>query len=90
MTEQINPDRTIWHVPVELEEENGGLNSENGGINLLLKTIKQYRGERTMFFQEKLHLPKRTVERWLKTLRDEKKIEFRGSKKSGGYWLVEQ
>jgi predicted HTH transcriptional regulator len=102
MTEQINPDRTIWHVPVELEEDNvginsenvglndadGGLNSENGGINLLLKTIKQYRGERTMFFQEKLHLPKRTVERWLKTLRDEKKIEFRGSKKMAviGWW----
>jgi predicted HTH transcriptional regulator len=75
MTEQINPNRTIWNIPIELEEK-------NGGINLLHETIKQYQGERTLFFQEKLHLPQRTIERWLKKLRDDKVIEFRGSKKA--------
>ncbi len=27
----------------------------------------------------------RTIERWLKQLRDEDKIEFKGSAKTGGY-----
>jgi hypothetical protein len=140
MTEQINPDRTIWHIPVELEEEHvglndadvglnsenvgindadGGLNSENGGINeadvglnsenvglneadvglnsenvglnFLLELIERYPGERANFFWGNYKIPvtMRTVERWLKKLRDEKKIEFRGSKKNGGYWLIE-
>jgi predicted HTH transcriptional regulator len=99
MTEQINPDRTIWHVPVELEEDNVGindadvgLNSENVGLNFLLELIEKYPGERANFFRENYKIPvtMRTVERWLKTLRDEKKIEFRGSKKNGGYWLIER
>lgn len=30
----------------------------------------------------------RTVERWLKQLRDENKIECRGAAKAGGYWKV--
>jgi transposase len=32
--------------------------------------------------------PYRTVEKWIKKLKEGKKIEFRGSKKKGGYWVV--
>ena len=28
----------------------------------------------------------RTIERWLKDLKDDGKIEFRGAKKTGGYY----
>jgi ATP-dependent DNA helicase RecG len=31
---------------------------------------------------------KRTIERWIKQLKEENKIEFRGSKKTGGYYEV--
>jgi ATP-dependent DNA helicase RecG len=29
----------------------------------------------------------RTIERWIKQLKDEKRIEYRGSKKTGGYFI---
>jgi len=31
---------------------------------------------------------KRTIERWIKQLKDENKVEFRGSSKMGGYWII--
>ena len=108
MIEQINPERTIWNIPIEMDKdgginpesgginaesgginpEDGGINSEDGGINSLLISIGQYPGSSALFFEDKLNKPKRTIERWLKKLRDEGKIEFRGSKKYGGYWLI--
>ena len=30
----------------------------------------------------------RTVERWIKQLREENKIEFRGAAKTGGYYVT--
>ncbi|MDR3245506.1 MAG: hypothetical protein LBT50_03640 [Prevotellaceae bacterium] len=71
-----------------LNPENGGLNAENEELNLLLETIIQYSGKQTQFFEKKLNKPKRTIERWLKKLRDNEEIEFRGSKKTGGYWKI--
>jgi len=35
-----------------------------------------------------LKISKRTLERQLKKLKDEGKIEFKGSAKTGGYWIV--
>jgi len=34
-----------------------------------------------------LHTPSKTIERWLKKLKDEGKIEFKGSSKTGGYYI---
>ena len=33
---------------------------------------------------------KRTIERWIKQLKNEDKIEFRGAPKTGGYFLKEE
>lgn len=35
---------------------------------------------------EKLEIPLRTTQRWIKELKDKDKIEYRGSKKTGGYF----
>jgi len=34
-----------------------------------------------------LNTPQKILERWIKKLRDEGRIEFRGSKKMGGYYV---
>jgi ATP-dependent DNA helicase RecG len=34
-----------------------------------------------------LKTPAKTIERWIKQLRDEGEIEYRGSKKTGGYFV---
>jgi ATP-dependent DNA helicase RecG len=34
----------------------------------------------------KLHIPLKTLERWIKQLRNEKKIIFKGPAKTGGYY----
>ena len=60
----------------------------SGGVNALLEYIKQHPGERVIHFEKALGVPKRTVERLIKQLKEEDKIEFRGSPKKGGYWVV--
>ena len=36
-------------------------------------------------FQKELGVPSKTLERWIKQLKEEDKIKFIGSKKTGGY-----
>ena len=36
---------------------------------------------------EQLHVPAKTIERWIKKLRDENKIIFKGAPKTGGYFI---
>lgn len=38
----------------------------------------------------KLGVPVKTIERWLKSLKDKKLIEFKGADKTGGYYVVER
>jgi hypothetical protein len=35
-----------------------------------------------------LDIPKRTLERWFKRLKDEKKVSFKGAPKIGGYFAT--
>jgi ATP-dependent DNA helicase RecG len=57
------------------------------GVNTLFDYIKNNPGKRTPQFEEALGVPIKTVERWLKKLKDEQKIEFRGAPKTGGYYI---
>ncbi len=57
------------------------------GVNLLLYHIKANPGKRAPFLAQELSVPVKTIERWLKNLRDDHKIEFRGAPRSGGYWM---
>lgn len=35
-----------------------------------------------------IKIPQKTVERWLSVLKTENKIEYRGSNKTGGYFVI--
>lgn len=68
------------------EGVNGGV---NGGVNELLDLIRRHPGERIPFYQTKIDIPLRTIERWLRTLKNDYKIEFRGAAKTGGYFVTD-
>jgi predicted HTH transcriptional regulator len=58
----------------------------NGGVNDLLEYIQSNPGKKTADLKVVFNLPQRTLERWLKQLKGENKIEFRGPPKTGGYF----
>jgi len=68
---------------------NGGINRGiNGGINTVLEYIKNNAGFRLPLISKSLEIPEKTVEKKLKALKKEGKIEYRGSKKTGGYYAI--
>ena len=60
----------------------------NEGVSELLEIIRQNPGKRVPDFVKLLGRPSKTIERWVKVLRDDGKIEFKGSPKLGGYWVI--
>ena len=62
----------------------------SGGVNVseaILAEIKKNPGMNAPAIAAKLTLSLRTTQRYLKTLTDDKKIEFRGAPKNGGYFV---
>ena len=57
------------------------------GVNSLLESIRKNPGKRVPQLAKILSIPAKTIERWIKQLKEEEKIEFRGSPKKGGYWV---
>jgi ATP-dependent DNA helicase RecG len=57
----------------------------NGGVTALLEFIRRSPGLRKPQISMAMGIPEKTLEHWLKRLRDQKMIEFRGSPKNGGY-----
>jgi prophage antirepressor-like protein len=45
-------------------------------------------GKRIASIAGEINRPPKTIERWIKKLRDEGKIKFRGSRKTGGYYVT--
>lgn len=71
----------------DIKPEIGGV--KNGGIKTetkLLDYIKANPGCNTPKMVSELNLATRTVQRYLKKLTDEKKIEFRGAPRNGGFY----
>lgn len=67
----------------------GGLKGGiNGGLKLLLHTIKENPGKRTNELAKLLKISERTIEKWIKKLKQQEKIVFKGSKKTGGYFAM--
>ncbi|MBS1589937.1 MAG: hypothetical protein JST52_10025, partial [Bacteroidetes bacterium] len=59
--------------------ENGGVNGGvnegvNEGVNLLLQLITEKSGRRMPYYAKEMGVPEKTIERWLKQLKDENKI----------------
>ena len=65
---------------------NGGV---NGGVMEVLDFIKINPGRNVSQIQGQINIPRRTLERFLKTLRDHGKVKFRGAPKTGGYYIVD-
>ena len=71
---------------------NGGANTstkiKNGGVNLeelIFETIKNNPGINAPTIAKILQKSLRTTQRYLKSLSDSQRIEFRGASKNGGY-----
>ena len=64
-------------------DKNGAV---NGAVNELLEFIKANPDLRANEICEKMKIPLRTAQRWIKQLKDEDKIVFKGSPKTGGYY----
>lgn len=63
--------------------QSGGVSSDPSNLLLL---IQKNPGLRVVDLVEKAGQPQRTLERWLKQLKDSQLIEFRGAPKAGGYY----
>lgn len=58
------------------------------GINRLLEYIRNTPGKRIPQFVDSLRIPAKTIERWIADLKRQGRIEYRGSKKTGGYFSL--
>ena len=71
----------------ENEGINEGLNEGlNKGINKLLFHISTHPGERLTEISNQLKISKKTLERWIRELKEQNKVLFKGSKRNGGYY----
>lgn len=59
----------------------------NEGEVLLLNFISNNPGQRIAHISRELNIPAKTLERWVRELRSIGKIEFKGAKKTGGYYI---
>ena len=65
---------------------NEGINvGANEGINRLREFVRNQPGKRVSEISAALDIPSKTVERWVKKLREQGVIVFRGPRKTGGY-----
>jgi ATP-dependent DNA helicase RecG len=58
------------------------------GVNSLFQLIRAGSGLCTPALAEALHASPKNIERWLKQLKENGLIEFRGATKTGGYYAV--
>jgi ATP-dependent DNA helicase RecG len=63
---------------------NGGVNE---GINRLFEFIRKNPGKRVVEIAAALNVPSKTIERWIKKLREQGRVIFTGSRKTGGYFV---
>ncbi len=71
-------------VLIKQKKNNEGVNE---GVKSLYLLIKNNPYKKTPFFAKELETSVKNIERWIKLLKDEQKIEFKGAPKTGGYIL---
>ena len=86
-------DGCLFTATVHRKPVNGGVNGGvSGGVSTesiyLLVLIQAQPGIKTSELVSQTGKPQRTIERWLKRLKDSQKIEFLGAPKTGGYYCV--
>lgn len=70
--------------PELIQEPPGG--GVSGETLSLLQLIRSHPGLKAAELATRMNKPKRTIERWLKQLKNSQHIEFRGAPKTGGYY----
>jgi ATP-dependent DNA helicase RecG len=70
------------------QEDEGISEGISEGIKSLLVYIEENPGMRIKVIAREINRPAKTIERWIKKLREEGRIDFIGSKKTGGYYLA--
>jgi ATP-dependent DNA helicase RecG len=80
---------------LDINEQDGGANEGvnvgvNVGVNGLLSYIKTHPGQSAGEMAVAFKVTKRTMERWLKQLKETNEIEFRGAPKTGGYFSTKK
>jgi predicted HTH transcriptional regulator len=85
---------TRMSFPIEKQGETVGINvginvGTNVGTNELYELIKNNPRSNAKQLNSHFNVTSRTLERWLKELRSQNLIQFIGSKKTGGYYIVE-
>lgn len=76
----------IPSVPSKAGQRGGVSGGVNEGIENVLEFIRRTPGLRTPQISKTIQVPVKTLEKWLNQLKENNKIEFRGSDRSGGYW----
>ncbi len=76
--------RVTIYKEIAQAKNDGGV---NGGVNKLFSFIRQHPNANAKLISENMDEPLRTVQRWLKQLKDEGKVEFIGVPKTGGYYV---
>ena len=80
---------TFYRPEVETTPQMAGKSEGvNEGVNSLLLYIREHPGQRAPHISGALKVPQKTIERWLKKLKEERKITYKGSSKTGGYWFI--
>lgn len=59
----------------------------NEGVKLMVDYIRNNPGQRVPVISQAINIAPKTLERWLKQLKAEGKIIFKGSAKTGGYYI---
>jgi len=53
-----------------------------------LKIIEENPGKRIPLLSKIINKPQKTVERWIRELKNTNKIVFKGNSKTGGYFII--
>ncbi len=57
------------------------------GVKSLIEYIRKNPGQRVPSISQATNIVPKTLERWLRNLKKEEKISFKGSPKAGGYYV---
>ena len=86
MTFKLPEPRGGVYVGVYVGANVGANVGVNVGVNALFQYIQANPGHRAVEMAASFRVTQRTIERWLKQLREEGRVEFVGSPKTGGYY----
>ncbi len=79
---------TLYKAIVSEKKLNvGASEGVNEGVKSLCELVAKKPNHRSTFFAKELHTSVKNIERWLKQLKDKKKIEFIGASKTGGCYV---